>query len=478
MTFDSVTFWVFFPAVWAAWWWLPFRAAKTAALLASLVFYGWWNPWYLPLIFLSAGVDYTVGARLHRAQEPATRRRLLWLSLAVNLGLLAVFKYGPFAVENASQVARALGLDANWRLAGWVIPIGISFYTFQTLSYTIDIYRRQLEPARSFRDFFLYVAFFPQLVAGPIVRARSLLPQFAKRPTLRLPEVQLGLYQIVVGLFLKVVIADNLAPAVDRVFQVQVLAELTPLETWLGVLYFSVQIFADFAAYSGIAIGVAHLMGIRFPDNFRYPYISRGLSEFWTRWHISLSSWLRDYLYIPLGGKRRGRARTYAALMGTMLLGGLWHGAAWTFVAWGGLHGLGLWVERAWLGASRARGPAGPLAGAGDFLGRVWKIAIVFVFVLTTWVFFRAPSFEMALLCLRRMYVTPFTDGFGLEKLAQAHHLVFVAPVLLMHLGQAAHEWGGLRKGAYLRASVAAVLLLLLVVVERGAGVEFIYFQF
>ncbi|TDJ76787.1 MAG: MBOAT family protein [Planctomycetota bacterium] len=478
MSFDSLTFWIFFAVAWTTWRFLPFSAAKSTALFLSLFFYAWWNPWFVTLIAASALVDYRVGQKIFDSDDEAVRKKWLLASLTCNLGLLAVFKFGPFTVTNVAGMARTLGFDVDWELSGWIIPVGISFYTFQTLSYSIDIYRRALKPCDSFRDFFLFVSFFPQLVAGPIVRARDLLPQLRKRRPLRAVTVYTGLYYVISGLFLKVVVADNLAPAVGRVFRMQAIPELTPVEAWLGVVYFSFQIFCDFAGYSGIAIGLAYLMGLRFPLNFLYPYISRGLSEFWTRWHISLSQWLRDYLYIPLGGNRAGTGRMYVNLMLTMLLGGLWHGASWTFVAWGGLHGLGLCVERAIRGNERSERRFGRPRGVGDLAARMLQMAFVYVFVLTTWVFFRAESFAMAWALLGRMFVAPFREPLGLESLASARYLVLLIPVVALHLGQIAHEWFGLRKSANLRAVVAAVLLFLLTVIRRGEGAEFIYFQF
>jgi alginate O-acetyltransferase complex protein AlgI len=439
-------------------------------VLFSMVFYAWWKPWYLTLIVLSAALDYVAGARIARARERRLKRTWMTLSLCCNLGILAVFKYTPFVLSNLAVPSSTF--------ADWVIPVGISFYTFQTLSYSLDIYRGRIQPARSFRDFLLFVSFFPQLVAGPIVRAGELLPQFRQRRRLLPMAVQTGFYHVITGLFLKVVVADNLAVPVEAVFSLEALPTLAPMSAWLGVVYFGVQIFADFAGYSGIAIGLAYLMGLRFPQNFNYPYVSRGLSEFWTRWHMTLSFWLRDYLYISLGGNRKGRRKTYLFLMLTMLLGGLWHGAAWTFIAWGGMHGLGLCIERALRGGRRPRGPAGSPAGPAELSLRLLQIALVFVFVNTAWVFFRAESFHMAWLLLERMYVAPFSGPFGFDQLTEARHLVLVLPVFAMHVAQLVHEWCGLRKSPVLRAATAAVFLFLLTVIRRDATSEFIYFQF
>ena len=473
MTFDSVSFWIFFAVAWAAWRFLPFRAAKASALVMSLFFYAWWNPGFVVLIVFSSAVDYFVGFRLFENPNPRSKKMWVTWSLFVNLGLLAVFKYGAFAIDNSAGLAQMLGYDVDWQLTNWVIPVGISFYTFQTLSYSLDIYRGKLTPAKSFLDFFLYVAFFPQLVAGPIVRARELLPQFARRRKLSVATLQAGFKHVITGLFLKVVVADNLALAVDPAFSPDNVANLTPASAWLSVIYFGVQIFADFAGYSGIAIGLAYLMGLRFPENFRAPYISRGLSEFWTRWHITLSSWLRDYLYISIGGNRKGSFRTYFNLSVTMLLGGLWHGASWTFVAWGAMHGLGLVVERLMRGDERKAQaqPTGVLAGAVQMF-------VVFIFVQTTWVFFRAADFPTAWSMLERMYVAPFVEGFGFAGAQQWRYMLLVAPVAGMHLLQFAREHIELRPTRAWQAASVGVFLFLLTVVERKGGVAFIYFQF
>lgn len=474
MSFDTVTFWLFFALAWTAWRALPFGAAKTAVLAFSLFFYAWWNPWFCTLIAASSVVDYVVGARIHASDDAWVRKRWLLASLVFNLGLLGFFKYTPFLAQN---LAALVGGDWQPDLSGWIVPVGISFYTFQTLSYSLDIHARRIAPAASFRDFFLYVSFFPQLVAGPIVRARELLPQFARRRRLNARLVQAGLYHVIWGLFLKMVIADNLAPAVGRVFRPEGIGELAPLSVWLGVVYFSVQIFADFAGYSGIAIGLAYLMGLRFPRNFRYPYIAAGLSDFWRRWHITLSEWLRDYLYIPLGGNRHGRVRMWMALSLTMLLGGLWHGAAWTYVAWGALHGVGLIAERLVVGERRGATPTGAPRGAKAWSARLARMAVVYVFVLVTWVFFRAEDFAMAGAVLARMFTSPFSADWSLPA-SNWRYLALVLPVFGMHAGQLFHEWFGLRKSAVLRAAVAALMLFALTVFRRGSTVEFIYFQF
>ncbi len=328
--------------------------ARRAVLVASYVFYGYWDWRFCSLLLISTVVDFFVGRAIARVRRSARRKRLLWVSCVVNLGILGFFKYFNFFVDSVQEVAAGLGLSVDFLHLNIILPVGISFYTFQTMSYTIDIYRRKLEPTHSLVDFALFVAFFPQLVAGPIERARNLLPQIAVmgRPTRT--QVADGLVLLTVGYFKKVLIGDACGRIVDHIFGQPDLYR-SP-ELLAGLILFSIQIYADFSGYSDIARGLAKLLGIELMKNFEQPYLSANITEFWRRWHISLSSWLRDYLYISLGGNRRGNARTYLNLMTTMLLGGLWHGAAWTFVVWGGLHGLYLAVHKM-LRTLRVAGP-------------------------------------------------------------------------------------------------------------------------
>jgi len=474
MVFDSVTFWLFFGPLLLAWWIAPLGVAKALVLAGSLVFYGWWNPAYLPLVVGSAVVDYVAAGRIAASRSDRGRRAWLSISLASNLGLLAGFKYTPLL---ATDLGPLLGWQPSEGLFDeWVVPIGISFYTFQTMSYTLDVYRRQLAPARSFGDFLLYVAFFPQLVAGPIVRAKSFLPQLERAPRWNSSRFELGMYRCVEGLFLKMVVADNLAVVVERVFDGDV-ASFSSIAAWFGAIAFGAQIFADFAGYSGIAIGLAMMMGLRFPENFRAPYISAGLSEFWTRWHITLSSWLRDYLYISLGGNRGGALRTHANLMVTMLLGGLWHGASWTFVVWGGLHGLGLSIERLLRGKGRGQATVGRPHGGVACARRLAAIVVTFVFVHLTWVFFRAKDFTVAAEMLQRMFVAPFVGASGGVDVS-FRFAVLLVPIILLHGAALCREWWGARTPAWLRGVAAGLMLAALVVVRRGEARDFVYFQF
>jgi alginate O-acetyltransferase complex protein AlgI len=375
---------------------LGWRGQKLWLLVASYLFYAAWDPVFIGLIWLSTFVDWTAARLITAAATRRRKRALLIVSVIINLGVLGYFKYGSFVLANVVAALHAIGVDYQPAAPGIVLPIGISFYTFHTLSYTLDIYLGRTRPWPSFLDFALYVTFFPALVAGPILRASQFLPQCAEPRRTTRQRLAWGLALLVLGLFEKSVIADAvMAPVADQLFNAA--GGVSAGDAWLGTLGFAGQIFCDFAGYSTCAIGVALCLGFSLPDNFRSPYAAVGFSEFWTRWHISLSSWLRDYLYIPLGGNRIGPIRTYVNLMLTMLIGGLWHGASWTFVAWGGLHGAYLIGERlvghllppgAWRTARWAR-----LTGA----------AITFALVCVAWVFFRATSFTQAFTILERM---------------------------------------------------------------------------
>lgn len=383
MLFNSLAFAVFLPIVLILFWVLPRSWRIPLLLAASYVFYGWWDVRFLSLIIVSTVVDFLVGRGVHRAAEQGRRRLLLMVSLVVNLGILGFFKYWGFFVDSAASALAGIGLEPGVATLQIVLPVGISFYTFQTLSYTVDIYRRQMDPEPSFARFALFVAFFPQLVAGPIERAKRLLPQLRSFPD-RLDAVDWTGSAALIGrgLFRKVVIADGVAPLVNEIFSKP--GTYGPVTVAMGVLGFSLQIYGDFAGYTDIARGVARLFGVDLMVNFRAPYRARGFSDFWRRWHISLSTWLRDYLYIPLGGNRRGPVRTYINLIVTMLLGGLWHGAGWGFVVWGGLHGLYLALERLY---ARVRDRE-----RSEFI----PAPLVFLIVTLTWIPFRASTFGLA----------------------------------------------------------------------------------
>jgi alginate O-acetyltransferase complex protein AlgI len=384
--FPTVTFAVFFSIVLPVSWLLMRhqRAWRIFILAASYVFYGWWDWRFVFLLVASTVVNHVLAVAIYRAHAPQARRGLLTLAVGFDLGLLAYFKYAGFF---ASSVDNLVG--TSW-LVTVVLPVGISFYTFMAISYVVDTYRGELVPA-SFARFAVFQAFFPHLVAGPIVRASELLPQLESPRDPRKVNTARAFMLIVVGLFLKVVIANHLAThIVDEVFAAP--NRHSSLEVLVAVYAYAVQIFADFCGYTNIAIGVALLLGFNFPQNFDGPYTAVSLQDFWRRWHMTLSRWLRDYLYIPLGGNRKGRLTTYRNLMLTMLLGGLWHGAAWTFVVWGGIHGAGLCIERA-LGHR-------PESTRARWFGRI----LTFHVVCFAWIFFRADSFARAGQVLERLF--------------------------------------------------------------------------
>ncbi|MDP9005265.1 MAG: MBOAT family protein, partial [Verrucomicrobiota bacterium] len=346
MLFNSLTFIVFFVVVVVAYWTMrSWQARKNLLLVASYIFYGAWNPPFALLLFSTTAMDFYLGRRIAQEKRPGPRKVWLVISVAVNLSMLGFFKYGNFLLENFQWLLARGGINYQPPHLDVFLPIGISFYTFHSLSYTLDIYRGAMKPTRSLRDFALAVSFFPQLVAGPIVRAGDFLPQLGAAPEPEKGRFFWGLLLMTLGLFEKVVLADTLlSGSADRIFSYG--GPLIAIDSWLGVMAFAGQIFFDFAGYSICAIGAALCLGFHLKDNFRFPYAAIGFSDFWRRWHISLSTFLRDYLYIPLGGNRSGATRALVNLIITMFIGGLWHGAAWTFVIWGLLHGSYLVIER------------------------------------------------------------------------------------------------------------------------------------
>ncbi len=454
------------------------RTWQNAWLLAgSYLFYGWWDWRFLSLLWISTAVDYFVGRRMAATDDDGARKRWMLVSVCTNLGILGLFKYFDFFAESFAVAAGSLGWQVDPLTLGLVLPVGISFYTFQTLSYTIDIYRRKLEPTTSLLDFAVYVAFFPQLVAGPIERASHFLPQVARPRTISAGQIEAGLWLIIWGLFKKVVIADNVAGVANTVFNGY--ESYQGLDLVIGALAFTVQIYGDFSGYSDIARGLAKLMGFELMVNFALPYFSRTPSEFWRRWHISLSSWLRDYLYISLGGNRGGRYKTYRNLSLTMLLGGLWHGAAWNFVLWGAFHGLILCVYRPFEIRKRRiakaeRAPA-PLPVRMGMAFGAW--AIFFVLTVIGWILFRAESVPQITHFLTHMWSGATSKATG----DMATTLMWCALPLV-----AAQIWQYLRhdllapiRGPWIwRAALCAVLIACLPLFAPGESVEFIYFQF
>jgi len=490
MVFNSYTFVVFFIIVLILHN-LPFswRQKKINLLLASYLFYAAWNPPFIFLLWLSTVVDFFVGRALYTQTNIHKKRVLLVISLIGNLGMLCFFKYGTFLLDNFVALLNLLGVSYHPAKPNIILPAGISFYTFTTLCYTVDMFKQKSEPVRSLLDFSLFVTFFPHLVAGPIVRPPQLVPQFESPRKATKQQLMEGLFLLSLGLFMKVVLADSmLAGSADTIFGSQ--GKLGALDAWTGVLAFSGQIFFDFAGYSTCAIGAALCLGFILPLNFRFPYAAIGFTDFWRRWHITLSAWLRDYLYIPLGGNRKGRLRTYMNLMITMLLGGLWHGANWTFVVWGGLHGLYLWGERLFTDRKDARryregnpinAMAEPVkAGIGLSASNKWVYALLtFLLINITWVFFRSPTFTGAGNMLQSMFgmvheATPLLTTIAIVKVA-----VIVAVMLVAHwLMRNTTILDLVRRLPWWVTGLSWSLMLILLILSQESSSSFIYFQF
>ncbi len=477
MVFNSYTFIAFFIAILILHN-LPFswKTKKVNLLLASYLFYAAWNPPFILLLWLSTVVDFYVGKALFTQENPYKKKLLLVLSLIGNLGMLCFFKYGTFLLENFVSLSNLIGFNYNPAIPTIILPAGISFYTFTTLCYTIDMYKKRSEPVKSLLDFSLFVTFFPHLVAGPIVRPPQLVPQFETPRVASRKQMMDGLLLLSLGLFMKVVLADSmLSETADAVFNSKSMLPL--LDAWIGVFAFSGQIFLDFAGYSTCAIGVALCLGFVLPQNFNYPYAAIGFSDFWKRWHITLSSWLRDYLYIPLGGSRNGQLRTYYALMMTMLIGGLWHGANWTFVAWGGLHGLYLWVEKFFRDRRSADSDENELKSSS--ISGFFYALLTFMLVNITWVFFRSDSFGKSYQMLQAMFGIINVGKPILTTLAILKVALVVPAIILFHwfmrntkVLDVAH------KMSWWSLGIVWSFLILLLIWAQESGSSFIYFQF
>jgi D-alanyl-lipoteichoic acid acyltransferase DltB (MBOAT superfamily) len=473
MRFNSYAFALFFAALLPAYWllrrWRP--AQNVLLLLAGYYFYACWNPKFLSLLILSTVVDYACGLCLGRVQGPRSRRGILALSVLLNLGMLGFFKYFNFFADSLHAVLATAGVSIPLRHLEVVLPIGISFYTFQSMSYVIDVYRRQIAPTRNLVQFATFVSFFPHLVAGPIMRPTSLLPQVASQRQFNLHQFYDGWYLIFWGLLKKVVVADNLALIVNDLFGRW--SALGGGMCLVAVYAFAFQIYGDFSGYTDIARGVAKCLGFEIPLNFNLPYFATSPKDFWNRWHISLSAWLRDYLYIPLGGSRDGALLTYRNLMLTMILGGLWHGAAWTYVVWGIYHGVLLVGHRLaspWLARIQPRDPVDRAC---------WKglcIVVTFHLVCLGWLVFRAESMAQAAGMLSAIVNHP--------TIPLATHLIpvvlLIVPLLLVQIVQ--YTAGDLnvisRTPWYLRSVFYTACFYAIVLVGQFGGRQFIYFQF
>src|SRR5438270_2455647 len=473
MLFNSLTFVAFFLVVLSLYWSMrSWNARKNLLLVASYLFYGAWNPPFAALLFSTTALDFYLGRQMGKVQTPRERRIWLWISVAVNLSMLGFFKYGNFLLENFQWVLARGGIQYKPPHLDVFLPIGISFYTFHSLSYTLDIYRGVMRPTRSLRDFALAVSFFPQLVAGPIVRAGDFLPQLQQPPDPQKRRFLWGLLLMTLGLFEKVVLADTLlAGSADRVFGYG--GPLVALDSWIGVIAFAGQIFFDFAGYSICAIGAALCLGFHLRDNFRFPYAAIGFSDLSWRWHLSLSTFLRDYLYIPLGGNRLGAARAMINLVIVMFIGGLWHGAAWTFVVWGLLHGSYLAIERLLKAFVR------PAAWMKTFAVQLLIGAITYLAVLVAWVYFRAADFETASRLIGGMFGTHARP----DAILSTREILQVA---LVTIGLLIAHWS--MRDTSIEAVVARLprwavgttwlLMACAIILTQGNSNAFIYFQF
>lgn len=471
MAFNSIQYAVLLAVVLGLCRLLGRRGQNAVLLIASYLFYAAWNPYFLSLLWISTGADFLIGRALGSTSDAKRRLRLLRTSLAVNLGILGFFKYFGFFVESASALLETVGLSANVATLNIILPVGISFYTFQTMSYTIDIYRQEMEPTEDLLSFAVFVGFFPQLVAGPIERAKKLLPQFTHdRTKITAAEFQSGLLLIFIGLFKKVVIADALAPFVAETFAESGTAGW--LHLLVAVYAFSLQIYGDFSGYSSIARGSARLLGIDLMVNFNQPYLARNITHFWRTWHISLSTWLRDYLYVPLGGNRGGPSATQRNLILTMLIGGLWHGAAWTFVVWGGLHGVYLMAHR------RIRNRTSKSETDAPTLRDIPAILATFHVVAFSWIFFRADSFTQAWEVITGIAGFRLSDGIpfgGLALLLPAAAMVVLLD-LIQRKGQS-HE-ASLSLPSFAQGALYGACFVAIVMFSGQETVDFIYFQF
>ncbi|MBI1177548.1 MBOAT family protein [bacterium] len=484
MLFNSTDFLVFFGVFLLAWYVVRDRLAARNGLIvvASYIFYAWWDYRFTALLLFSSVVDYLVALAMDRFRA---RRSLLLVSLVTNLGVLFFFKYFDFFRESTRLLLAQFGVDVQWTGLQFVLPVGISFYTFQTLSYTIDVYRGQIPATRNLMQFMAYVSFFPQLVAGPIERAAHLLPQMARKLTITLSMVESGVWLFIWGMFKKVVLADGFSHIVDPVFRI---IEPEASQTLIATTAFAFQIYCDFSGYTDMARGLARILGFDLMVNFNLPYFATSVQDFWRRWHISLSTWLRDYLYLPLGGNRIAAGRTYLNLMIVMLLGGLWHGAAWNFLAWGLWQAIGLIVNRFWseniVGkrVPASRGESGQESRLSDHGSRfampgwlAWLLTMMFT--LYGWLLFRANSAEQVLTLTASLanWNPPVWAGVMFRELC-----VLSVPLLAMQIWQCrtGDLEAAMRLPRWARGLLQAALIYSIILFWQREAPAFIYFQF
>jgi len=482
MLFNSIDFAIFLPIVFVLYWFIANKNLKAQNFLitiASYVFYGWWDWRFLSLILFSTIVDYLIGRKLNTETETLKRKALLWASMLINLGFLGFFKYYNFFLDNFITAFSFFGQELKASSLNILLPVGISFYTFQTMSYTIDVYKRKLEPTKDFIAFSAFVCFFPQLVAGPIERATNLLPQFYKKRTFDYPKAVDGMRQILWGLFKKIVIADNCAEFANEIFNNS--GEMNGSTLVLGALFFTFQIYGDFSGYSDIAIGTSRLFGFNLMQNFAFPYFSRDIAEFWRRWHISLSTWFRDYLYIPLGGSRGGTPMKIRNTFIIFMVSGFWHGANWTFIVWGTLNAiyfLPLLLTNINRNNIEIVAKGGYLPKPKEFI----QISVTFTLSVFAWIFFRAENISHAFKYISGILspsLLEFPKFTGMDRAL----IILLLVAIFMFI-----EWMG-REGQFAIANlkllknrpirwVSYVAIIIVIFWLGGNEQAFIYFQF
>ncbi len=478
MLFNSVDFGIFLPILFCLYWFIPFKSIRAQNLLivfASYFFYGWWDWRFLLLIFFSTVVDYSIGISLPKFKDNRTKKILLCISILINLSFLGFFKYYNFFLDNFIAAFSFFGYEMNSKTLNIVLPVGISFYTFQTLSYTIDVYKGILKPTSNFIAFSGFVSFFPQLVAGPIERATSLLPQFYKKRIFNENDAIQGLYLILWGLFKKIVIADSCAVYTNEIFSNY--ENMNSISLLLGAIYFAFQIYGDFSGYSDIAIGTSKLFGFNLMKNFEFPYFSRDIAEFWRRWHISLSTWFRDYLYIPLGGSKGSTILSIRNIFLIFLISGFWHGANWTFIIWGTLNALyfiPLFLNK------RNRKNLNIVAENRKFPNffELLSMLTTFLFVIIGWIFFRADNVSIAINYIKNLFLLNIENGFQYLSTER-----YTPELLLLIFGFIIIEWHSRKKehpffGNWKYLKIILILFGIILFGVYSNVTEFIYFKF
>ena len=482
MLFNSLEFLLFLPIVFLLYWFVfgkKLKAQNILIAISSYVFYGWWDWRFLSLILFSTLVDYTIGRLLLKENDQFKRKVFLWISILVNLGFLGFFKYYNFFLDNFIQAFTFLGYEIKGNSLNIILPVGISFYTFQTMSYTIDVYKNKLTPTKDFISFSAFVSFFPQLVAGPIERATNLLPQFYKKREFNYPLAVEGMRQILWGLFKKIVIADNCAEYANIIFNGS--EDLSGSTLILGALFFTFQIYGDFSGYSDIAIGTARLFGFNLMKNFAFPYFSRDIAEFWRRWHISLSTWFRDYLYIPLGGSRGGLWMKIRNTFLIFIVSGFWHGANWTFIIWGALNAL-YFLPLLLRGNNRSNLNVVAENGFLPSFKEILQVLSTFSLTVLAWIFFRADSVTHAIGIISEIFSS---SVFSIPDFTNRHIAFYFMPLIFIFIF---FEWIGRREEFAISKielkwnkpirHIVYYTILLAIVVYGGKEQQFIYFQF